>query len=101
MADKFKYSIPFMLIASAVVIFTGLPDSAGVYAKSIVPINNTMGQHAKHIFDNLIISQHIPLTGHLTNGDYNQDTLDALHGVSFNNTLYIGNDFWTCFQNLF
>jgi len=29
-----------------------------------------MQQHAKHIFDNLIISQHIPLTGNLINGDY-------------------------------
>jgi hypothetical protein len=33
-------------------------------------MNITMQQHAKHILDNLIISQHIPLTGSLVNGDY-------------------------------
>jgi hypothetical protein len=27
-------------------------------------------QHAKHILDNLIVSEHIPLTGQLVNGDY-------------------------------
>ena len=32
--------------------------------------NVTMQQHAKHITDNLIVSQHIPLTGSLLNGDY-------------------------------
>ena len=29
-----------------------------------------MQQHARHIIDNLIISQHIPLTGNLVKGDY-------------------------------
>jgi len=34
-------------------------------------MNNTiMQQHAAHILDNLIISEHIPLTGQLTRGDY-------------------------------
>ena len=34
-------------------------------------MNNTiMQQHAVHILDNLIISEHIPLTGQLTSGDY-------------------------------
>ena len=32
--------------------------------------NITMRQHAAHILDNLIISEHIPLTGQLTSGDY-------------------------------
>jgi hypothetical protein len=32
--------------------------------------NVTMQQHAKHITDNLIVSQHIPLTGSLLSGDY-------------------------------
>jgi hypothetical protein len=27
-------------------------------------------QHAKHTFDNLIVSEHIPLNGQLTEGDY-------------------------------
>ena len=35
------------------------------------PMNNmTMQQHANHILDNLVFSQHIPLTGDLVNGDY-------------------------------
>jgi acyl-[acyl carrier protein]--UDP-N-acetylglucosamine O-acyltransferase len=34
-------------------------------------MNNTiMQQHAAHILDNLIISEHIPLTGQLTSDDY-------------------------------
>ena len=34
-------------------------------------MNNTiMQQHAAHTLDNLIISEHIPLTGQLTSGDY-------------------------------
>ncbi|MGA8738864.1 MAG: hypothetical protein WB501_07545 [Nitrososphaeraceae archaeon] len=32
--------------------------------------NMTMQQHANHILDNLVFSQHIPLTGDLVNGDY-------------------------------
>jgi acyl-[acyl carrier protein]--UDP-N-acetylglucosamine O-acyltransferase len=32
--------------------------------------NAIMQQHAAHILDNLIISEHIPLTGQLTSGDY-------------------------------
>jgi hypothetical protein len=32
--------------------------------------NNTAQQHAKHIMDNLVISEYIPLTGQLASGDY-------------------------------
>ena len=32
--------------------------------------NNTVQQHAEHILDNLVISEHIPLTGQLASGDY-------------------------------
>ena len=32
--------------------------------------NNTAEQHAEHTLDNLIISEHIPLTGQLASGDY-------------------------------
>jgi hypothetical protein len=69
MADKFKYSMPFIMITSAVVIFTSLLGSVGVSGQTM-SMNDTMQQHANHVFDNLIISQHIPLTGHLVNGDY-------------------------------
>ena len=53
----------------AIVTFTGISYN-GTYGQPVAPMNNTMQQHAKHIFDNLIISQHIPLTGNLINGDY-------------------------------
>ena len=32
--------------------------------------NNTVQQHAEHILDNLVISEHIPLAGQLASGDY-------------------------------
>ena len=57
------------LIIIAAVTFTGVSYN-GTYGQPVSSMNNTMQQHAKHIFDNLIISQHIPLTGNLVNGDY-------------------------------
>jgi len=57
------------LIIIAMVTFTGVSYN-GTYGQSVSPANNTMQQHVKHIFDNLIISEHIPLTGNLVNGDY-------------------------------
>jgi hypothetical protein len=42
-----------------------------VYGQLMQMMNNTSaGQHAEHTFDNLIISEHIPLNGQLTKGDY-------------------------------
>ncbi len=32
--------------------------------------NTSVQEHAEHTFDNLIVSEHIPLNGQLTNGDY-------------------------------
>ena len=40
------------------------------YGQSMTTMNNTEKQHAEHILDNLIISEHIPLTGQLAGGDY-------------------------------
>jgi hypothetical protein len=41
------------------------------YSQSMSTMNNsTAEQHAEHIFDNLIISEHIPLAGQLSSGDY-------------------------------
>ena len=41
------------------------------YSQSVSTMNNsTAEQHAEHIFDNLIISEHIPLAGQLSSGDY-------------------------------
>jgi hypothetical protein len=43
-----------------------------VYSQSIPLTNNstTVQQHAEHIIDNLVVSEHIPLTGQLASGDY-------------------------------
>jgi hypothetical protein len=40
------------------------------YGQSMTIMNNTVEQHAEHTLDNLIISEHIPLTGQLAGGDY-------------------------------
>jgi hypothetical protein len=43
-----------------------------VYSQSIPLTDNstTAQQHAEHVIDNLVISEHIPLTGQLASGDY-------------------------------
>ena len=58
-----------MLIISAHITPTGY-FAILIYGESISATNNTMQQHANHIIDNLIISQHISLTGNLVKGDY-------------------------------
>jgi hypothetical protein len=41
------------------------------YGQPLSTINSSaVEQHAEHIFDNLIISEHIPLAGQLSSGDY-------------------------------
>jgi hypothetical protein len=59
-----------LTISSAIILFTFLGmDNA--YAQSIsLTENSTAQQHAEHILDNLVISEHIPLTGQLASGDY-------------------------------
>ena len=69
MENKIKNSTFITVIIIAVATFTGISHNS-IYGQSVPPMNNTMQQHAKHIFDNLIISQHIPLTGNLVTGDY-------------------------------
>ena len=64
-----------LTIFSAIILVT-LPtmDDAYTQTMSMSPTNNssnnTAQQHAKHIIDNLVISEHIPLTGQLASGDY-------------------------------
>jgi hypothetical protein len=69
MRNKIKNLIFCTLIILSLITFADISYKAGVYGQSI-PTNNTMQQHANHTIDNLIISQHIPLTGNLVNGDY-------------------------------
>ena len=64
-----------ILIVASMLTYTVLADSINVYGQSVTM--PTMGnnvtkiqQHAEHVLDNLVISQHIPLRGQLDNGDY-------------------------------
>ena len=70
MVYEFKYSIPLVLVSAVSIALTGLIGGYGAYGQMSLMNNTGMQQHAKHIFDNLIISQHIPLTGQLVSGDY-------------------------------
>jgi|GEM_PF-537891 hypothetical protein len=69
-----------LTLSSAIILFTLLAmDSAYAHVTSTSMLtttisnssnNTTQQQHAAHIFDNLTISEHIPLTGQLVSGDY-------------------------------
>jgi hypothetical protein len=69
MENKIKNSTFIAVIIIALVTFSGISHNC-LYGQSITTTNNTMQQHAKHILDNLIVSQHIPLTGNLIIKDY-------------------------------
>ena len=65
----------FILILSTMLTYTTLADSINVYSQPAIMStmdNATMEQqeHAEHVLDNLIISEHIPLKGQLDKGDY-------------------------------
>lgn len=64
----------FVWIGLAAVIIAILLSHSGInnaYSQSMSTMNNSAAeQHAEHIFDNLIISEHIPLAGQLSSGDY-------------------------------
>jgi hypothetical protein len=64
---------PFVGLAVyfAIILLTLLRMDS-VYSQSIPLTNNNTAaqQHAEHILDNLVISEHIPLTGQLASGDY-------------------------------
>jgi len=67
-----KFNSMHFIFIFAILAILGIPSIASLNAQPLsTPMNNmTMQQHAKHILDNLVISQHIPLTGDLVNGDY-------------------------------
>jgi hypothetical protein len=64
-----------LTIFSAIILLT-LPRMDDAYTQTMSmsttsnSSNNTAQQHAKHIIDNLVISEYIPLTGQLASGDY-------------------------------
>jgi hypothetical protein len=80
--DKFTNKMCFGLILTTIaIILVGHYEVINAYSQSSttaaapMAMNNTtipqqQQQHAAHTFDNLTISEHIPLTGQLTNGDY-------------------------------
>jgi acyl-[acyl carrier protein]--UDP-N-acetylglucosamine O-acyltransferase len=66
-----------LVLTLATIVTMSIVDSGTikVYGQSMTSttpgMNNTnMQQHAAQILDNIIISEHIPLTGQLTSGDY-------------------------------
>jgi hypothetical protein len=61
-----------LTILSTAIILLTLPGMDNVYSESIPLTNNNTAaqQHAEHILDNLVITEHISLTGQLEGGDY-------------------------------
>jgi hypothetical protein len=62
----------WLTIVTVAALTAGYFGNAELYAQMMMPEKNDTAtqQHAEHTLDNLIISEHIPLTGQLTNGDY-------------------------------
>jgi hypothetical protein len=60
----------FLILTSIVMIYITYQSAMDVYSQSMTTMNNTIEQHSGHTLDNLIISEHIPLTGQLADGDY-------------------------------
>jgi hypothetical protein len=58
-------------ILTDLVILLCIPGMNTAYSQSMSAVNDTaVEKHAEHALDNLIISEHIPLTGQLAIGDY-------------------------------
>jgi hypothetical protein len=52
-------------------VYAGSSSRIDLYAQTMSMVNSTATQqHEEHSFDNLIISENIPLNGQLTDGDY-------------------------------
>jgi hypothetical protein len=59
------------LTISCVIILLTLSEMNGAYTQPMPTTNNSVAQqHAQHVIDNLVISEHIPLTGQLAGRDY-------------------------------
>lgn len=60
------------LTLAAVITLLNDPVINNVFSQPISSMNNSMAaqQHANHTLDNLIVSEHIPLIGQLSSGDY-------------------------------
>jgi hypothetical protein len=60
------------LVVPSIIVLLVLPGMNISYSQPMSTQNNATSpeQHAEHILDNLVISEHIPLTGQLDSGDY-------------------------------
>jgi hypothetical protein len=68
---RFRELFVGVTISSAIILSTLMGmDSAYTQSMPTSMSNNTAQQHAEHSIDNLVISEHIPLTGQLASGDY-------------------------------
>lgn len=66
--NKIYFGLAIIIVAS---LYIGNLVKIDLYGQTIPTANNTATQqHVEHTFDNLIISEHIPLNGQLANGDY-------------------------------
>ena len=70
-----ELSVGFTIFSAMILVTLPTLEDAYTQTMSMSPTynssnNNTAQQHAKHIIDNLVISEHIPLTGQLASGDY-------------------------------
>ena len=60
-----------LVIMTVVALTAGYFGKTELYAQMMSGMNDAATQqHAEHTFDNLIVSEHIPLNGQLTEGDY-------------------------------
>ncbi|MGH9984536.1 MAG: hypothetical protein ACRD8W_11340 [Nitrososphaeraceae archaeon] len=67
--NKLYFGLAIMTVAAAV--YPGYLGKIDLFAQTVPTVNNTaIQQHAEHSFDNLILSENIPLNGQLPEGDY-------------------------------
>ena len=61
-----------LTLAAVITLLLTVHGVNNVFSQPISSMNNSMPaqQHANHTFDNLIVSEHIPLIGQLSPGDY-------------------------------
>jgi hypothetical protein len=72
--EDYKVMNLMVVVLTFVTIVMLLTNSVinNVFSQSMSIMNNSMAaqQHANHTLDNLIVSEHIPLIGQLSSGDY-------------------------------
>jgi hypothetical protein len=69
--NKLYLDLGFIIIVAVNVSYLGKIDLyAQIPTQTMNNNTTTVQQHAEHTFDNLIISENIPLNGQLINGDY-------------------------------